>query len=130
MNQVLRNLAVVAAALMIAQVSHGQTYSGGDGTEANPFKISCQADLATMARRSVYYSETFAGIYFEMVNDITFSGTESSAIGTIKYNFEGSFDGKGHSIKNFNVTVNNTPSLQGLFGYVGENGVVKIQLPA
>lgn len=125
MNQVLRNLAVVAAALMIAQVSHGQTYSGGDGTEANPFKISCQADLATMARRSVYYSETFAGIYFEMVNDITFSGTESSAIGTIKYNFEGSFDGKGHSIKNFNVTVNNTPSLQGLFGYVGENGVVK-----
>lgn len=93
-------------------------FSGGEGTEANPYLISKVEDLAQM---DVWTNEgKTKGVYFKLTQDITetpFTGVIGS-----EANFKGFFDGDNHII---DVDIN-YPDMTwvGLFGCV-EGGSVK-----
>lgn len=92
-------------------VCHAQ-FSGGNGTSANPYKISNSIDLFTLANNSIFWA---SNIYFEQTADITLS-SNWSPIGNSTTKFRGSYDGKNHKISG--VTINNSYlNYAGLFGY-------------
>ena len=79
---------------------------------------------ASVVKELVENSETGA-IYFELGNDIYCGDYDFSnnAIGTEEHPFTGVFDGKGFIIDGLNA--NNGTSGHGLFGVIGEGGIVK-----
>lgn len=80
----------------------------GDGTVGNPFVLVTEADLLALSER-VAEGQSFAGMYFQMANDISISGSWKP-IGTTKDGsdnglygknmlpFSGILDGKGYTI--------------------------------
>ena len=95
--------------MLLALVAFGQTawaqYSGGTGTEADPYLISSKADWNTLSTQ-VKNGNLYTGKFFKMTADI---GTVTTPIGYTSdgsfYNddvrdnfFEGTFDGNGQLI--------------------------------
>ena len=80
----------------------------GDGTVGNPFVLVTEADLLALSER-VAEGQSFAGMYFQMANDISISGSWKP-IGTTKDGsdnglygknmlpFSGILDGKGYTL--------------------------------
>jgi hypothetical protein len=91
------------------------TFAGGSGTQADPYLISSGAELALLSQR-VKDGETFSGVYFRLVKNISLNGKAFTPIGSKTDKFSGVFDGNGFVISNFTVTV--AESYLGLFGYV------------
>lgn len=96
-------------------LDHASSYLIGDGTAANPYKISSGADLACLA--NIFVNEkvykNYADKYYVLTSDIDLSGKLWAGIGTTKYSyvkgalddityfgFKGHFDGGGHTIRN------------------------------
>lgn len=95
------------------------TYQGS-GTEADPYKIDGLDALAALAVR-VNKGENMAGKFFKQTVDVDMTGvTDWTPIN----NFNGTYDGDGHCIKNF-VYNNTSTNRFGLFGYLGADSVVK-----
>ena len=92
-----------------------------EGTEFNPIIISTASDLVAMS------DNVNAGLtdscYYELANDIDMNGVSFNSIGISGAKFKGSFDGKGHVIRN--ITINNTVQAQGLFGYATATATIK-----
>ena len=60
----------------------------GEGTAANPYRISNAADLSLLA------TNLNADTYFELTSDITLAGSAfTTPIGDSSYPFQGSFEG-------------------------------------
>lgn len=74
-------------------------YSGGDGTQANPFVLANYSNLEELSENSMDWE---ADVYFVMNADIEVEfGTEHFVgIGSKECPFKGHFDGAGYSIKN------------------------------
>ena len=81
-----------------------ESFVDGDGTEANPYKITTAAELKLAsdlvngaAKNEVYY-------YFSLENDIDYENNAWTPIGKSNVNgnkgFYGGFDGNGHVVKN------------------------------
>lgn len=95
------------------------TYQGS-GTEADPYKIDGLDALAALAVR-VNKGENMEGKFFKQTVDVDMTGvTDWTPIN----NFNGTYDGDGHCIKNF-VYNNASTNKFGLFGYLGADSVVK-----
>jgi len=106
-------------------------YSGGDGSEANPYRISNAQYMNDIG----LHQEDW-GSHFVMVNDINlaqFTGTQFNIIGFLDANFiepnhqpfTGIFDGNGHVIFDFTYHTDEDFGV-GLFGFVeGPNAVIK-----
>ena len=98
-------------------ISVSEEFSGGDGSERNPWQIHSPQDLALLSRQ-VNEGEAFTGQYFILMNDIDLGGKEWSPIGTSDdISFRGTFDGNSHLISNLYVNRPTTSGV-GLFGYV------------
>jgi len=95
-----------------------QLYSGGNGTVDDPYLISRQGDLIYLSTHSGNWTE-----YFHMTENISLSDESSNPIGNMITKFTGTFDGQGYTISNY--TINKNSEYVGLFGYLGENGVIK-----
>ncbi|MDY0276569.1 MAG: InlB B-repeat-containing protein [Acholeplasma sp.] len=96
----------------------------GDGAEISPYIIVNKYDMNNLSLL-VNQGISFEGLYFKVKDnvetiDLTY-GINYEAIGTIDYQFKGIFDGKN---TRFVVKIDGSNN-QGLFGYVGENGIVK-----
>lgn len=103
-------------------------YSGGSGTEADPYQIANKQDLLTMAAAIEDYDK-----HFVLTADIDLAGqtfttaviardTDASDWNFQGASFRGTFDGRGHSI--MNLTINNyNGDYVGLFGDNG--GIIK-----
>ncbi len=94
----------------------GATLSGGNGTEENPFRISSAEDFATFhtlcGSDASYRSKSYV-----LTGDIDLGGRTFSPIGTTNTDaFSGTFDGDGHTIRNFSVS--SSAANCGLFGYL------------
>lgn len=89
-------------------------YMGGEGTEANPYKISSADELANLSGQ-VYAGNTYAGEHFLLTNDLNLEGRNWRPIGRKDKEFSGSFDGGGRNISNLFV---DTKEYGGLFGRV------------
>ncbi|MDR1783321.1 MAG: Ig-like domain-containing protein [Dysgonamonadaceae bacterium] len=90
-----------------------QPFSGGNGTESNPYKISSKADFEAMATAN----DSFTGKYFVLTRDlddvittIICNGYFNDGIPLYTGSFCGTFDGDGHY-----VVINNS---RGLFGNI------------
>ena len=72
-------------------------YSGGSGTESDPYLISSYDDFCALST-NVANGETYDSKYFLLTNNITTSATTWTPIGTYSTSFDGIFDGGGHTL--------------------------------
>ncbi len=98
-------------------------FSGGLGSEADPYQISTTDDLRELSDRvngsNGYVSNTFKDTFFKVTTDIELGGidNEFTAIGKSSDSyFRGTFDGDGYTISGLYI---NQPEVdnQALFGY-------------
>ena len=92
-------------------------FSGGEGTEENPYLISTADDFTTLCRETGYW-----GKHFRLTNNIDFSNAEVAGIGNKTNPFTGTFDGNYYTISNAKVLNPRDESL-GLFAY--NQGTIK-----
>lgn len=105
-------------------------YSGGNGTSADPYRISCVYDLETLDRNPENWDK-----HFLLTCDLDLAcASPAPQIGTYLANgdagnvpFTGTFDGGGHTISNFfaNNPDNETMNGVGLFEYIAAGAVVR-----
>ncbi len=94
---------------------HAATYSGGSGTEGDPYLISIPQDLVTLANTA---SSADWASQFLMTQDIDMSGvTGFTPIGNSTTSFTGVFDGGRHAVQNLTIDLP-AQSNVGFFGYI------------
>ena len=101
-------------------------FSGGAGTAADPYKISTARDLKYLKKYSTegYGSnsaEYFLAAAYKQTADIDFNQTSLTPVGTEAAPFGGHYDGQGHSLDNFVVSIDD---YAGVFGVIA-NGTVE-----
>ena len=104
----------------------------GSGTQANPYLIQSRADFDEFAENSSYWA---SGVCTKLMCDIDLAGTtytqavvasdvDDTEWGFQGTQFEGVFDGNGHTV--YNLMINQpTKDYIGLFGYIDMGGQVK-----
>lgn len=104
------------------QVIQGRTdaYSGGEGTEENPFILKTTEDLLELASTSMDWAED---VYLRLDSDIDGSSLKTP-IGSKGAPFRGHFDGGGHTIYNIDLSNSAFGEATGLFGGL-KNGEIK-----
>ena len=111
-------------------IINGGTFNGtpalitGSGTETDPYQISTAAGLKWFRDKVNSATKTAdTQICAELTEDIDLSGEEWTPIGIGQSfhwgirSYSGTFDGKGHTIKNLSID-NSSANFVGLFGYV------------
>ncbi|HBG26179.1 MAG: hypothetical protein A2Y10_13540 [Planctomycetes bacterium GWF2_41_51] len=97
-------------------------YSGGSGTETDPYLIGTPRDMNAIGT----YSEDWNS-YFKVVADINLAEYNDvkryKMAGDSSLSFNGSFDGQNHFISNLTYLANDRNQL-GLFGTIGTAGEV------
>ncbi len=107
---------VIGLTICISLNVRAAGYSGGSGTEANPYLIATPADMNTIGANSGDWDKCFKLV--ADINMAAYTGTRYKIIGTDYSNsFTGTFDGDGHVIKNLTYTSTTLTSFVGLFGY-------------
>ncbi len=124
-----------------ANSERGGLEQDGDGTAGNPYKIATANDLREFAQR-VNNGQIRADAYavltdnidlnpgFTFKEDGSYSGPDREEphqwipIGNEEHLYTGTFNGDGHTISG--LYINNSDNYQGLFGYVGTGGTVKV----
>lgn len=110
--------------------SSADAYDGGSGTRNDPYIISNPAQLA-LFRDQV--NESGSTICAQLVDNIDMGMRNWTPIGLSPTGYKGVFDGNGYAIKNLKIdTFSRGTSIDkgtlyggGLFGIVGEGGVVR-----
>ncbi len=119
------------------------SFSGGTGTQGDPWLIASQADLTALAEfLNSSNAETFDaenagvgnchGYYFKQTADIDLTGVTWEPIGySGDYYFAGNYDGDGHSITNAASTGKVDPdgyATAGIFGWVAFGSVANLHV--
>ena len=119
------------------------SFSGGTGTQGDPWLIASQADLIALAEfLNSGNAETFDtenagvgnchGYYFKQTADIDLTGVSWEPIGySGGYYFAGNYDGGGHSITNAVSTGKVDPegyATAGIFGWVAFGSVANLHV--
>ncbi len=128
---------ISGAALVLSLALCGSYgFSGGDGTEGNPWLISTPQELASLSQ---YTGEAGSDKYFALANDITFGGADFSAAGDF-YNegklwepigptenapFKGNLDGHNFTISGLKLN-RVSDSFAGLFGVIEESTICNL----
>lgn len=113
----------------ISSMNFAAFFSGGEGTEANPYKIADARDFKNIQKlianglNSSLNSEHFQTAYYKQTDNIDFNNEALTPIGV--YNsiyanalpFQGTYDGNGKTLSNFQVNGDKDNST-GLFEYV------------
>ncbi|MHC4866432.1 MAG: hypothetical protein ACYTEX_20330 [Planctomycetota bacterium] len=121
-----RSVVIVAMGVLLA-VPAGTiwagTYSGGDGSPENPYRIATAEDLNDIGNHPNDLDK-----HFVLVNDINLSaytGSEFNMIGHYYSFFTGVFDGNGHTVANFSYVSGSPLVGVGLFSVITDGGQVK-----
>ncbi|MBR1883044.1 MAG: hypothetical protein IJ808_08575 [Muribaculaceae bacterium] len=99
---------------------------GGTGTESDPFLITTPDQLEAFAA-SVNTGTTYAGQYVALGADIDMSNRPGAyrPVGMFaEKTFKGTFDGKGHTVKNLTVTMKGNATYAGMIGQAGEGSLI------
>ena len=100
-------------------------FSGGDGSETNPYIIENEAQLRFFALSVTYAENSYDGKYIKLNDNITLDQSKQwIPIGDLTTKFKGEFDGNSKEISNININVNSQDTWHGLFGAIGESGEV------
>ena len=119
------------------------SFSGGTGTQGDPWLIASQADLTALAeflnsgKAATFDTENANvgnchGYYFKQTADIDLTGVTWEPIGySGSYYFAGNYDGGGHSITNAVSTGKVDPdgfATAGIFGWVAFGSVANLHV--
>ena len=119
------------------------SFSGGTGTQGDPWLIASQADLIALAEflnsgNAEQFDAESAGVgnchgyYFKQTADIDLTGVTWEPIGySGSYYFAGNYDGGGHSITNAVSTGKVDPdgyATAGIFGWVAFGSVANLHV--
>ncbi len=106
-------------------------FNSGKGTEEEPYIIKTEEELRNFAL-SLTDKIDYTNIFIELGDNINISSKEWTPIGKSNYAFNGTFNGKGHTVSGMNMGKSNSPLtiekgqiFVGFFGVLGENAVVK-----
>ena len=113
-------------------------FSGGDGSETNPYRISSAEDFKAIKGKMEsteasdgYVSETgtffgSTGVHYQQTTDINFESNDITAnmIGTSTVPFKGTYDGGGNALRNVSITA--AADNAGVFGYVYGGTIKKL----
>ena len=114
--------AILLCSLTFSLKSQAAGFSGGKGTEAEPYLIKTAQDLEDMAD-AITKDNQFADTYFQLANDIELEGTQFP-IGSKAIPFKGIFDGNNKIISNL-IIFPSTLNGAGLFGGTDFGAVIK-----
>ena len=92
-------------------------FASGDGSYGNPYVISNPAEwnyFATFVTRNGVSNKC----YFILTSDLDFGGHTISPVGTQNNQFKGTFDGRGHTVKNFKMNSETEGDFVALFANV------------
>lgn len=104
------------------QVEGASSFAGA-GSSTDPYLITSAADLATLAELVNSGTDSGAGKFYQLTENIQLSGDNNFvAIGTETNRFQGTFDGGFHTVSG--IRIKTDKHTQGLFGYL-YNGTVK-----
>ena len=100
-------------------------FSGGDGSQSNPYQIATLEDLQYLSENSSLWN---GGYYFIQTADIDASETSSwnsgagfTPIGNGDIKFKGYYNGQGHTIDGLYINIEGSSTRYvGLFGYLYE----------
>ena len=102
----------------------GTSFSGGEGTEGDPYLISSAKDLKALASSVNDDKEDYEGKYFILTHDIELDSDEEwTPIGgyplLLATTFKGIFNGNGKTISGFYIKTSHFQG-DGLFGCIGD----------
>ncbi len=134
MKRCLLFAAFLVAGFALPMMAYGQTFpafSGGSGTEQDPYRISTTADLDSLAafvNADTINSKATSGKYWKLMNDLDYGGgdtTNFTPIGGKQINddnrnissFQGNFDGDRHVVSGIMINEPNADRI-GLFGMI------------
>ena len=104
---------IILTVLILANVSFAGTYSGGDGSESQPYQIGNPGNWQELMTTPADWSSSFI-----LTADVNLAGVTLTPVGNSDTPFTGVFDGNHNKISN--VVINQPGSNNvGLFGYVG-----------
>ncbi len=106
------------ALYVLAPVAGAAGYSGGSGTEVDPYQIATAADWNTLSSVTTDWDKQFV-----LNKDLDFAGATLTPVGNDSTEFKGVFDGAGHVLRNCDISAGN--SYVGLFGNVGGGGEIR-----
>ena len=123
-NDAVNNTGTITGGTFSGGITGTPALATGSGTVTDPYQISTAAGLKWF-RDKVNNAKTpdETKICVELTEDIDLSGEEWSPIGIGQgvywgsLSYSGTFDGKGHTIKNLSID-NSSANFVGLFGYV------------
>ena len=102
-------------------------FSGGNGTEASPWRIATAQDLAELSEFVSVGDTHFNSDHYRQTADIDLAGGYHEAIGnsnaTPSY-FKGVYEGYGHKVSNLVIRNQQTDKAVGFFGYLDGNARV------
>lgn len=106
-------------------------FSGGAGTEENPYKIANSRDFRNLITYSTSgYTEggkvaasAINSAYYQQTADIDFKGVKMAPIGDSSNQFTGQYDGNSKNL--LNVNINETGQFAGIFAYVNGSASIK-----
>ena len=108
-------------------------FSGGDGSESNPYAIGSVEDLNTLSEYVASKDSEFLPFRtacYQQIADIDFKGATLNSIGNTNdadpYSFFcGKYDGNGYKVTNVVIANVNSNKSQGFFGYLDGDAYVK-----
>lgn len=123
-----RDQALKAGYFTIMELFTTSLFSGGIGTEADPYRIASAADLQDLSSRVASTAEEDLPLRtacYRQMADIDFLGATLPSIGNSNDGggcyFEGRYEGNGHTISNLTISNPNTNKANGFFGYLSGN---------
>jgi len=122
-----RSLNILFGLVLLSVFSMKAQFSGGTGSETDPFIIKTRTDLETTLNE--YNNKT--GFYFKLANDLDVSDQHWTPIASANSSmpFKSVFDGAGHKIIGLTFDTIAAPkssdSYIGLFGVLGSGAVIK-----
>jgi hypothetical protein len=108
---------LVIAGLVFCLFSSVFAYSGGSGTEADPYQIATVSDWQQLMNTSSHWNK-----HFILTADVNLQGVALIPVGEGWPDFNGIFDGNGHIIRNADINMPHSWAV-GLFGY--SNGQIR-----
>ncbi len=111
--------AVAVVLYGLVPVAGAAAYSGGAGTEPEPYQIVSVADWKLLCETTADWDK-----HFVLTGDIDFAGAPLTPIGTLSMPFVGEFDGNGHAVGKGQINATESYSV-GVFGYVSTGGAIR-----
>ncbi len=117
-------ISLFAAVPMTASAITPPTYSGGTGTETDPWLISTVNDWKTFAT-AVNDGETYEGKYFRQTANLDLSAENGLApVGNLEKPFVGNYNGGNYTISGASINISSDSAVAGVFGVLTGGGTI------